>query len=202
MIVGITGPSGAGKGCVTRVFENRGFDIIDADRIAREIVMPGQPTLAALTLEFGPDILCPDGSLNRRALAATAFASRQRTDALNRIMLDEIVRRMTALAGRYNALKQNCLFDAPLLIEAGLDAVCDTNVAVIAPVNVRIDRLMARDGLTEAEIRSRVSRQHGDDYYVSHCEYVIVNDGSISQLEMKAGRVVNSILQRFDALSQ
>lgn len=202
MLVGITGPSGAGKGCVTREFVKRGFAVIDADKVARDVVLPGEPALKALAAEFGGDILLTDGSLNRRRLAEAAFSSQQGTDALNRIMLDEIVRRMTALAGRYNALKQNCLFDAPLLIEAGLDAVCDTNVAVIAPVNVRIDRLMARDGLTEAEIRSRVSRQHGDDYYVSHCEYVIVNDGSISQLEMKAGRVVNSILQRFDALSQ
>lgn len=196
MLVGITGPSGAGKGCVTRVFIKHGFAVIDADKVARDVVLPGEPALNALAAEFGSDILLPDGSLNRRRLAETAFSSQQRTDALNRIMLDEICRRMTELADRYYATGQNCLFDAPLLIEAGLDALCDTNVAVIAPINVRIHRLMARDALTEAEIRSRVSRQHGDSYYTSRCEYVIVNDGSISQLEMKADIVVNSILKK------
>ncbi len=196
MIVGITGPSGAGKGCVTRVFENRGFDIIDADRIAREIVMPGQPTLAALTLEFGPDILCPDGSLNRRALAATAFASRQRTDALNRIMHGDICCRMRKLAALSAQNGNNCVFDAPLLIESGLIDNCDVSIAVIAPQEIRIHRLTVRDGLTESEIRSRLSRQHHDGYYTSRCDYTIINDGDFDSLIDQAGSLADRILLR------
>ena len=101
MLIGITGPSGAGKGCVAAYFARRGFAVIDADRIAREVVMPGQPALARLSDQFGGEIIRPDGTLDRRLLAQRAFSSEQGTEALNGILLGEICQRMTALAGQY-----------------------------------------------------------------------------------------------------
>ena len=159
MLVGITGPSGAGKGCVTKVFAEMGFAVIDADLIARQVVMPGEYALSALAEAFGNDIIMSDGSLDRRLLGSRAFSSEQGTEKLNNIMLTEIRRRMILRAKEYAAEGKNCLFDAPLLIEAELDVLCDVCVAVIAPPEVRIQRLMLRDGLTDPDIRSRISRQ-------------------------------------------
>lgn len=196
MLVGITGPSGAGKGCVVSVFAGRGFEVIDADEVARDVVMPGEPALEALAEEFGRDIILPDGTLDRRLLAGRAFASRESTDSLNRIMHTEIIRRMTERAEKCAASGRHCLFDAPLLIEAGLDRICDARVAVIAPLGERVSRLMRRDGLTEREILARISRQHDDGYYTSQCEYVIVNDGDRMKLEKEAEQTAEEVLKR------
>ena len=193
MLVGITGPSGAGKGCVARIFASRGFAVIDADKVAREVVMPGQPVLLALADRFGREIIKDDGALDRRLLAQKAFSSQKDTEALNRIMHGEICRRMKALADNYKASGKDCLFDAPLLIEAGLTEMCDTCIAVIAPAEVRTSRLIQRDGLSGQEIRSRLSRQHNDEFYLSHCEYSIVNDGDLQHLEDQAEAIADKL---------
>ena len=140
-----------------------------------------------------------DGSLDRRLLGSRAFSSEQGTEKLNNIMLTEIRRRMILRAKEYAAEGKNCLFDAPLLIEAELDVLCDVCVAVIAPPEVRIQRLMLRDGLTDPEIRSRISRQHEDEYYTSHCEYVIVNDGDLAELAHASAVIADKIQRRFAA---
>lgn len=194
MLLGITGPSGAGKGCVTEVFKKLGFEVIDADQVAREVVRPGEPTLAALAKEFGGDIIRDDGSLDRRALAQEAFTSPQRTQTLNEIMHGEICRRMTGLAESYAKAGKNCLFDAPLLIEAGLLEKCDASIAVIAPPELRIARLTRRDGLTEQEIRTRLSRQHDDEYYTSRCQFTVINDGDLSRLVEQTETIARLLL--------
>lgn len=194
MLIGITGPSGAGKGCAARVFARHGFAVIDADKIAREVVSPGQPALTHLADRFGEDIIFPDGTLNRKLLSQRAFSSREETHALNGIMHGEICSRMKSLAEQYRKDGRNCLFDAPLLIEAGLTELCDVCIAVISPQNVRVARLKERDGLSEQDILNRISRQHNDDYYTSHCEYIIVNDGDIRQLEERAEAIVHILL--------
>ena len=178
---------------VVTCFASHGFRVIDADRIAREVVMPGEPALRQLAAAFGEDILLPDGTLDRRTLADRAFASRENTDRMNAIMLTEIVSRMTERADAYRAAGENCLFDAPLLLEAHLEEVCDCCVAVIAPLDVRIRRLIARDGLTEDEIRRRVSRQHEDAYYTSRCQYIIYNDSDLSALESQTEQLIRTL---------
>lgn len=196
MMVGMTGPSGAGKGLAVRQFAAHGFAVIDADAVAREVVRPGEPALAALAEVFGSDIVAEDGSLRRRLLAQRAFASREATDRMNAIMLAEIRRRMLQRAREYTEREVPCLFDAPLLFEAGLEEVCDCCVAVIAPRGERIRRLMARDGLTEEEILSRIGRQHEDDYYTSRCAYIIVNDSDPTELAVRTENVIRQILSQ------
>ncbi len=194
MLVGITGPSGAGKGCVTRIFAERGFRIIDADLTAREVVMPGQPALEALAEAFGSDIIKSDGSLDRRLLAQKAFSTAENTDTLNEIMTGVICSRMKLLADECAKNGINCVFDAPRLIESGLINMCDTCVAVTAPREVRIARLKLRDGLTEQEILTRLSRQHEDEYYTSKCEYTVINDGDLSKLKEQAELIADKIV--------
>ena len=198
MLVGITGPSGAGKGLVARVFESYGFHAIDADEIARAVVMPGEPALTRLAEKFGSDIVKADGTLDRRLLAKRAFASRENTDLMNDIMLTEIRTRMIAYAHECRTREEDCLFDAPLLFEAHLEETCDCCVAVIAPLELRIKRLCERDGITESEIRSRIKMQHEDEYYTSRCQYIIINDSDKTMLEKKAQELVELILRRSD----
>ncbi len=197
MLVGITGPSGAGKGAVVSTFEARGFAIVDADKIAREVVMPGEPALAELAKFFGDDIINCDGTLNRRLLADKAFSSRESTDELNRIMHGSICSRMIARANEFKAKKISCVFDAPLLFEAKLELHCDCVVAVIAPAKLRAERIAKRDGLTGEEIAKRMKMQHEDEYYTSRSQYVIMNDGSLQQLEKKSEELIADIIARY-----
>lgn len=198
MLVGITGPSGAGKGLVVKVFEANGFQTIDADKVSREVVMPGEPALSELSAEFGEDIINADGTLNRRLLSNRAFASRENADRMNDIMLDVICRRMIGRADEFKAQGINCVFDAPLLFEAGLEKCCDCCVAVIAPIELRINRLIGRDCITEEEIRRRIKMQHNDEYYTSRCQYVIINDKGKTELEEMSYKVVKDILRKDD----
>ncbi len=193
VLLGITGPSGGGKGCVAKIFAQRGFAVIDADQVARDVVLPGQPVLAALADRFGGDIIKADGTLDRRLLAQRAFSSQEETKALNQIMHGEICRRMKSLAENYKKSGQNCLFDAPLLIEAGLTELCDRCIAVISSEDVRIARLMERDGISQQEIHNRLSRQQSDDYYTSQCDYTIVNNGDLKELEKQAEAIADSL---------
>ena len=193
VLLGITGPSGGGKGCVAKIFAQRGFAVIDADQVARDVVLPGQPVLAALADRFGGDIIKADGTLDRRLLAQRAFSSQEQTKALNQIMHGEICRRMKSLAENYKKSGQNCLFDAPLLIEAGLTELCDRCIAVISSEDVRIARLMERDGISQQEIHNRLSRQQSDDYYTSQCDYTIVNNGDLKELEKQAEAIADSL---------
>lgn len=195
MVVGLTGPSGAGKGLVVKRFAAHGFCVIDADRVAREVVRPGEATLIRLTEAFGGEILLPDGTLNRRGLAAIAFASRENTDRLNAIMHGEIRRRMLARADACRAAHINVIFDAPQLFEAGMEDACDCCVAVTAPLELRVKRLVQRDGLTEEEIRRRAARQHEDSFFIRRCQYHICNDGDIDRLERKTEAVIGEILR-------
>ena len=199
MLVGITGPSGAGKGAVVVAFEARGFGIVDADKVAREIVMPGEPALAELAVSFGGDLINSDGTLNRRMLADRAFSSRESTDRLNQIMHGSICRRMLERAEELGARGINCVFDAPLLFEAGLEKYCDCVISVIAPVGIRAQRLAKRDGLTSEQISRRMQAQHDDEYYTSRSQYIIVNDGSLQQLAEKSEEVVKDIIARYDS---
>ena len=194
MLVGITGPSGAGKGLVVQTFAAHGFCVIDADKVAREVVMPGEPALMQLAEAFGGEIIQADGTLDRRLLAKRAFASRENTDRMNGIMLTEIVRRMLDRAEECRSRGENCLFDAPLLFEAGLEEHCDCCVAVMAPLEVRIRRLAARDGITEEEIRSRIKMQHEDEYYTSRCQYIIMNDRDRTALEQATEAMIQDIM--------
>lgn len=195
MLVGITGPSGAGKGLAVQTFAAHGFCVIDADKVAREVVMPGEAALRQLAAIFGGDIIRADGTLDRRLLAKRAFASRESTDRMNEIMLTEICKRMLARAEECRSRGEDCLFDAPLLFEAHLEEYCDRCVAVIAPLALRIGRLAARDGLTEDEIRSRIKMQHEDEYYTSRCQYIIINDSDKAALEKQTEAVIQLIMQ-------
>ena len=180
-IVGLTGPTGAGKGVVGALLAARGAFIIDTDRLAREVVAKGEPCLAALAAHFGQDILLDDGSLDRAALAAKAFADPHEKAALEAITHPAIIARSQDLLRDCHA--PLAVIDAPLLFESGMDAICHTTLAVLAPAEVRLARIRTRDGIDETAALRRMNAQPDDAFYRERADHILNNDGDEAQLE-------------------
>lgn len=176
--LGLTGPTGAGKSTVARLLEQNGIPLVDADAIARTVTEKGSPVLSALADTFGKDILFPDGSLDRRALAAVAFSSKENTEKLNAVTHPAILARIRrALA---DATGDAVVLDAPLLFETGLDALCDHTVAIVADEAVRLARITARDGISEEAAKKRMAVQPDTAFYAAHADILLYNNGDRS----------------------
>lgn len=182
--LGLTGPTGAGKSTVARLLEQNGIPLVDADAIARTVTEKGSPVLSALADTFGKDILFPDGSLDRRALAAVAFSSKENTEKLNAVTHPAILARIRrALA---DAAGDAVVLDAPLLFETGLDALCDHTVAVVADEAVRLARITARDGISEEAAKKRMAVQPDTAFYAARADILLYNNGDRSPAMLAA----------------
>ena len=168
--IGLTGPSGAGKTTAARILESLGCAVIDCDALAREIVLPGSPVLARLAARFGEDIICKGEILDRFLLAERAFASEKSRQDLNSITHPAItalaLTRAKALLTRQNTLQipKAIVFDAAALLESELAALCGHILIITAPEDLRLRRILARDGITQAAARRRVEAQRQVDY--------------------------------------
>lgn len=181
-VIGLTGPTGAGKSAAAQVLRACGGAIMDADQTARRAVALPE-CLRDLQNAFGGDI-CPSGVLDRHELARRAFATPENTRRLNAITHPYILAQMRADCAQ--ALADGAPFavlDAPLLIESGLDGDCERILVVLADPEVRVRRICARDGISEGDARLRMQAQHPDDYYSAHADAVFMNNGSPEALE-------------------
>ena len=183
LIVGLTGQTGAGKSTVCGYLRAQGYAVIDCDRVSREVTEPGEPCLAELAAEFSAAILRADGSLDRRALGRIVFSDRKRLDRLNEIIFPHIIRRIDE---RLDALRQAgesaAILDAPTLFESGADRKCALILAVLADREVRLGRIMARDGLTREEALRRMDSQLDEAFFRSHADCILENNGSEESL--------------------
>lgn len=173
-IVGLTGPTGAGKGYVSEYLKKLGCYVSDTDAIAREITMTDSPFLGILARNFGQDIIDENGELKRKLLAERAFRTKESQRLLNTLMHPEIIR--ISVERCNEALEKSAkaaIIDAPLLFEANGEKHCDTVIAVIAPKEIRIERIMKRDNITHEQALSRISVQHDDDFYTSKSEFTV-----------------------------
>ena len=180
-IVGLTGPTGAGKSEAARLLTAAGIPVVDADALAREVVAKGHPCLLELSEAFSAAILNADGTLDRKALAAVAFSSKEATARLNAITHPHIFR---LAEGCFSALWQEgrtlAALDAPLLFESGMDGMCDGTVAVLAPAAVRQARICERDGITAEQAALRMSAQPDEAFYRERAGTVLYNDGDLA----------------------
>lgn len=182
--LGLTGPTGAGKTTVAHLLEQNGIPLVDADAIARTVTEKGSPVLSALADTFGKDILFPDGSLDRRALAAVAFSSKENTEKLNAVTHPAILARIRrALA---DATGDAVVLDAPLLFETGLDALCDHTAAIVADEAVRLARITARDGISEEAAKKRMAVQPDTAFYAARADILLYNNGDRSPAMLAA----------------
>ena len=179
VVIGLTGPTGAGKTVVAELME---LPAVNADKVTRQ-VHKNPAVLARLCQTFGEDIVS-GGILNRAVLANRAFSSKENTLALNAIMHPaitlEIERQLQELEQQGNT---HCLLDAPLLFEADCASLCHTTVGVLAPSSVRKNRIIGRDSIPEEMALKRMNAQPDDQYYIHRCDHIIYNNGDISQLQ-------------------
>lgn len=198
LILGLTGQTGAGKTTVSRLFAENGFAVINADLIAREVVEKGTPCLAALTERFGEEILLPDGTMNRKAVAAMIFGDAAKRDAYLQLIFPYI---RALIDERIDLLfdegKTRILLDAPTLFESGCDRQCDAIVSVIAPQSVRLTRICERDGLTEQQALARMAAQLSEDYFIRHSHAVIRNAGSFEELKTQTAETIQRLLSQY-----
>lgn len=197
-IIGLTGGIGTGKSTVSRYLTTKGYRIIDADRIAREVVEPGQPALKALVEEFGPEILLEDGSLNRRELARLAFASPEGKAALDRITHGAIFARIEELQLQYAAELESTadtviFLDVPLLFETGFDRKADLVWVVDVPDEIRVQRVVLRDGLTEEEVWARIKNQMSREEKIARADVVLDNSGTPEKLYAQVDARLNEL---------
>jgi dephospho-CoA kinase len=184
--IGLTGGIGSGKSTVSALLAARGAVVIDADRIAREVVEPGTPGLAAVAEAFGPGVLTPDGSLDRPALAAIVFADPAAREKLDGIVHPLVRSRAAALAA---AAPEDAVVvhDVPLLVETGQAGSYDLVLVVQADPDTRIDRLVRR-GLTEEDARARIAAQASDEQRRAVADVVLENDGTPEDLAEQVDR--------------
>jgi len=190
--IAVTGGIGSGKSSVSARLESLGAVVVDADRIAREVVEPGTPGLEAVVAEFGPGILTADGAFDRPAMAAIVFADPERRAALEAIVHPLVGRRSAELLSA--APKGSVVvYDVPLLAETaggalGRTSEFDAVIVVEAPLGTRVDRLVAR-GLTEADAVARIAAQATDEQRRAIADHVLVNDGDLADLDAAVDRL-------------
>ncbi|MTD91458.1 dephospho-CoA kinase [Corynebacterium hiratae] len=193
-LIGLTGGIGSGKSTVAKLLVQEGWVLVDADRIARDIVEPGQPALTELAEAFGQDILLPDGSLDRGLLASRAFASREKTDLLNSITHPRIQEETQA---RFEAARQGgaefVVYDMPLLVDKGLHRDMDATIVVDVDAEERVRRLVEYRGLEESDARRRIAAQIPDDVRRAAADFVIDNNGPREALDGQVAGVVEKL---------
>ena len=180
--VGLTGAVASGKSAVAAKLAALGAVVIDADKLARQVVEPGTPGLGAIKDTFGEDVLLPDGSLNRPALAAIIFSDEAQRAKLNAIVHPLV--RADAQKLRDAAPKQALVVeDIPLLVESGQAEKFDAVVVVQAPLEERMRRMVYDRGWTEADAKARIAAQATDEQRAAVADYLLDNSGSLAELE-------------------
>lgn len=191
-VIGITGPTGSGKSEVSLIFKEHGYEIIDSDKLAKEIINEKE-TLEEVKKVFGDDIE-KDGILDRKELAKRAFKSIEEEKKLNSIVHPKVLNRAEELIANYVVNgKYNIVFDVPLMFESNADLLCSVVISVIAPVEKRKDRIRLRDNISDEEIDKRISVQQSDDFYIEKSEYVIYNDSTMDDLKQKVIDIIGDI---------
>lgn len=175
LIIGLTGGIGSGKSTVAQHFESLGVPIIDADHITRQLVEPDQPALAEISRHFGPDVLSPDGRLDRARLRRRVFADPRQRHALEAILhpraRTKIQHHLAALDAPY------AILSAPLLIESGWTGLVDRILVVDCPRALQIQRTRQRDGLPVAQIEAITNSQADRDTRLATADDIIHNNG-------------------------
>lgn len=195
LTVGLTGGIGAGKSEVSRLLASYGAVVVDADKIAREVVEPGTPGLAAVVDAFGPEVLTDDGGLDRPKLGSIVFADPERLATLNSIvhpLVGARSRELEQAAGPDDVV----VHDVPLLTENKLQSLYDLVVVVDASQDTQLDRLVRLRGMVESEARSRMAAQATREERLAIADLVIDNDGPLEKLEPQVREVWQELTRR------
>lgn len=195
MRVGLTGGVASGKSTVSEILRELGAVVVDADVLAREVVMAGTPGLREVVAEFGPEVLTADGELDRAAVARVVFAdddARRRLEAI----IHPLVRAAAAEVAAAAAPGALVVHDVPLLVETGQAGAYDAVVVVDVPPDVQVERMMRERGMTRPDAEARIRAQAGRDKRLAVATHVIDNTGTLDELRCRVREVYDELVSR------
>jgi dephospho-CoA kinase len=198
IVAGLTGGIATGKSTVAAIFQQSGARLIDADRIARDAVRQGTPAYAEILAHFGAGILLPEGEIDRKRLAEIIFSNLAQQRLLEGIVHPRVKAETTRQLDRIRQEQPGAtvILDVPLLFESGLNCGLEEIIVVYAPEAVQIRRLMARDGLTEAEAQARIRAQMPIESKKALATHVIDNSGDLEHTRTQTLEVYRQLQKK------
>ncbi len=200
MVVGLTGQTGAGKTTVCEFFKNKGFAVIDADKIAREVTAKGSPCLAEIGECFKEKVITDEGEYDRAKMAQIVFSDKNKLEMLNSIcypyITAEILERIRQCGEQNQRL---ILLDAPTLFESRADDFCELIISVIAKEHNRLKRIMERDNLTAEAAMNRINSQHDEHFFKKNSDFIIKNNKSEKVLKDVTEEVADRVKEYYQA---
>lgn len=193
-VIGLTGGIGTGKSTVSAYLKQKNIPIVDADQIAREITAPGSPVLDDIRALLGDDVFFEDGTMDRQKVASVIFSNQELLSDYEALTTAEAVRRCISELEEYRqkGIYDMAVLDAPLLFECGLEYQTDEDWVVDAELEVRISRVMERDGISRQAIMDRIHRQMSSEKKRELADFVIDNSGSLDELYTQ----IDALLER------
>jgi dephospho-CoA kinase len=195
--VGLTGGIASGKSTVSEIFASLGAKVLDADEVARELLLPGQPAWKRLRQTFGEEFFHPDGTVKRKQLRKLVFANPERRSQLNAIVHPEVMKEINRKSESLSSLLEPMVLvvDVPLLLEVGVADRFDKIVVVDARESVQINRLMQRDGISEEEAKQALKVQMPLSEKVEQADYVIDNNSTLTDTEIQVRMIWQELLE-------
>ena len=184
-IIGLTGPSGAGKGFCYGYFKSRAIPCIDTDDVYHKLLIPPSACVDELVKNFGTEILTHSNTVDRKTLAEIVFSDKthSKLKTLNTITHKYVIEKTKELLNCYRTSgAKAAVIDAPLLFEADVDKMCDFTIAVISDTALRLERIIKRDAITKEAAQKRIESQNPADFYTSRATYSVVNDADADRL--------------------
>jgi len=182
-VIGVTGITGSGTSTAAKILAERGGLVINADKLAHEIMLKGEAAYEKITEAFGAEILDGGGEINRRKLGIKVFGNAAEMAKLENIIHPEVIAKAEILL--QNNQHPFAVIDAPMLIESGMNKLCGMVWLITANDDIRLARIQARDGISQETAERRLKSRKGDDFLKSYADVIIENNGSLHDLESK-----------------
>jgi dephospho-CoA kinase len=199
LLVGLTGGIGSGKSTVSRMLEERGAVVFDADALARAAVEPGTLGYDAVVARFGAGVVRPGGELDRGAIGALVFADDGARRDLEAIVHPEVRRLLAEGVDAHRGSDRVVVFSAPLLVETGQHEAFEVLVLVSAPVELQLKRLLRERGMSEEQARARIAAQASLEEKAAVADVIVDNDGPLEELEQQIDRLWDELSGRASA---
>ena len=196
-VIGITGSSGSGKTTLSKILNKRDdVRVIDADKVVRELSVPGTEYLNAIKDTFGQEVFFEDGNLNRKKLAKKIYNDNVSRENLNKLTFNYVVKEIISRVINIDSEKVKfAIIDAPLLFESGLNKCCDYVISLIADFDLKVRRICKRDNIDEQTAKSRLNIQNEDEFYIQKSDFVIHNSEN-NDLNKEIEKIFKEILKK------